>query len=108
MEEQLRNGVDTMLKDGTIVTQPVQPMALSAMLRELKPIVQEPVRVKEAADGISPPISLNTNNPAVVTAVVNALRDYRESKIRAAKALIEGEVISSTESATPTLEPHNA
>ena len=75
MEEQIRDGVDTTLKDGTVVTQPVQPMALSAMLRELRPVVQEPVRVKEASDGIGLPLQLNTSNPAVVAAVIKALAE---------------------------------
>ena len=94
MEEQIEHGVETTLKDGTKVTQPVPPMALSAMLRELRPVVQEPVRVKEASDGIGPPIQLNTNNPAVVAAVVKALAEHRDAKRRASNALVEGEVVS--------------
>ena len=94
MEEQIRDGVDTTLKDGTVVTQPVQPMALSAMLRELRPVVQEPVRVKEASDGIGPPLQLNTNNPAVVAAVIKARAEHRDAKKRASNMILEGEVVS--------------
>jgi len=105
MEEQIRDGVETMLKDGTRVVQPVQPMALSAMLRELRPVVQEPVRVKEASDGIGPPLQLNTNNPAVVAAVIKALTEHREAKKRAMNAIVEGEVVS--EVVVPRLAERN-
>lgn len=104
MEDQLQNGVNVMLKDGTVVTQPVQPMALATMLRELRPIVQEPVRVKEADLGLSAPLQLNTNNPAVVLAVVRALAEHREAKKRAANLLLEGEVVGIT---MPILEETN-
>lgn len=94
MEDQLQNGVAVTLRDGSVVTQPVQPMALATMLRELRPIVQEPVRVKEADEGITPPLQLNTRDPAVALAVVKALAEYRETKRLAAHSVIETEVIS--------------
>lgn len=107
MEDQIRNGVETVLKDGTPITQPVAPMALATMLRELRPVVQEPVRVKEVSDGIGQPLQLATNNPAVVAAVVKALAEHREAKKRAANALLEGEVVSevpASASLSPTRE----
>lgn len=109
MEHQLEHGVESVLKDGTVVVQPIAPMALSSMLRELRPVVQEPVRVKEINEGISPPITLNTNNPEVVRAVVKALAEHRAQKIQAAKQLtMEVEVTSSvTIDTPPALEPHS-
>lgn len=94
MEDQVQNGVEVVLKDGTTKIQEVPPMALATMLRELRPVVQEPVRVKEAADGIGAPLQLDTRNPAVVAAVIKALTEHREAKKRAANALLEGEVVS--------------
>lgn len=87
IEDALNNGVQVVFKDGTSAMQSVQPMALSAMLRELRPIVQEPIRAAEAKDLSSRPlISLNLNDPEISRQAVEALRSRRERKLLAEAA----------------------
>jgi len=81
IDHALENGVEMIFKDGSSAVQSVQPMALSAMLRELRPIVQEPIRAAEAKDQNNRPlISLNLNDPEVSRQAVEALRARRERR----------------------------
>ena len=89
IEEAIQNGVDVALKDGTIVKQAVQPMALASLLRELRPVVHEPVRAAEAKDlSDRPLISLNLGDPAVVRDAVAVLSGRRSRQISAAQQTV--------------------
>lgn len=71
---------------------PLPPMALAAIVRELRPVVQEPIRAREEAQ-TKPPVTIQTDNPAVIREVVKILRENRE-KARLAEAapiVLEGE-----------------
>jgi hypothetical protein len=86
IERQLTTGVEVILKDGSSVRQEVPSMALASILRELRPIVQEPVRAAEAKDASSvrPLININLGNPDEIRDAVHALRDRRERRALAA------------------------
>lgn len=89
-EDAIDNGVAVFFKDGSSAMQPLQPMAMASMLRELRPVVQEPVRASEQRESYDRPLpALPLNNLEVVRAVVSALRGMRERKLLASQSTIE-------------------
>lgn len=89
-EDAIDNGVAVFFKDGSSAMQPLQPMAMASMLRELRPVVQEPVRASEQRESFDRPLpAIPVNDPAVVRAVVHALRGMRDRKLLASQTTIE-------------------
>ena len=88
IEDAVENGSEVVLKDGSTVLAPVSPTALAALLRELRPIVQEPVRALEVSELSERPIlQLDLSNPELVRAAIGALRDRRERRAHAASPM---------------------
>ena len=84
IQEALEVGVEVTLKDGTVTTQAVQPMALASIMRELRPIVHEPVRADEAKTSIDRPLlQINMGNADEIRDAVTALRLRRERQLAA-------------------------
>jgi hypothetical protein len=62
---------------------PLKAEVLAGILRELRPIVHEPVRAQE--DQPKAPVTINTNNPEVIREVVRILRENRERQLAQAR-----------------------
>lgn len=87
-EKMLDKGVEVVTKDGDVLTAQIPPMALAALVRELRPIVQEPIRAEEAAaDRARPPVAIDVKDPAVIAKVISILQENRAKKLASQQTL---------------------
>ena len=84
------HGVEVILKDGSSAMQQVQARELAALVRELRPIVHEPVRAAETKDESNRPLLDGRIfvDPNLVRAALAALRTRRERQLMAAERTV--------------------
>jgi hypothetical protein len=88
MEEVITKGTDA----GQGIRVPCPPAALATIYREVRDTMTAPIKQEQDDRGMGTPISINTNNPAVIKAVIDALREHREEQRLQAARTVEGEV----------------
>lgn len=90
IEHAMDHGVEVILKDGSSAMQQVQARELAALVRELRPIVHEPVRAAETKDESNRPLLDGRIfvDPNLVRAALAALRTRRERQLMAAERTV--------------------
>ena len=87
MEEVITKGTDA----GQGIRVPCPPAALASIYREVRDTMTAPIKQDNEEQG-GAPVQINTNNPAVIKAVIDALRSHREEQRIQAARTVEGEL----------------